>query len=145
MFVKALELQPQPGRDMTYNPQVGVTQKAAPAYTDLAPLKMAGPPDEVFAKTAILAGRIPNWLITCNDPQTHTLEGIATSGLFKFRDDFIIEVRPAEGGGSLVEMRSKSRDGTGDLGANYHRITSFLNLVKNGPKNPPPGAAQVQP
>jgi uncharacterized protein (DUF1499 family) len=106
---------------------------------------MDGPPDEVFAKTAILAGRIPNWLISRNDPQTHTLEGIATSGLFKFHDDFIIEVRPAEGGGSLVEMRSKSRDGKGDLGANYHRIMSFLTLVKTGPQNPAPGSAQVQP
>lgn len=143
VFVKALEL--QPGRNMAYNTQLAATQKAAPAYADLAPLKMAGPPGEVFAKTAILAGRIPNWLITHNDPQTHTLEGIATSGLFKFHDDFIIEVRPAEGGGSLVEMRSKSRDGKGDLGANYHRIMSFLNLVKTGPQNPPPGSAQVQP
>jgi uncharacterized protein (DUF1499 family) len=145
VFVKAIELQPQAGRDMSYNPKVAVTQKAAPAYADLAPLKMDGPPDVVFAKVAILAGRIPTWQITRNDPQTHTLEGIATSGLFKFHDDFIIEVRPADGGGSLVEMRSKSRDGTGDLGANYHRIVSFLNIVKTGPQNPPPGSAQVQP
>jgi uncharacterized protein (DUF1499 family) len=145
VFVKALELQPQPGRDMTYNPQVAAIQKAAPAYSDLAPLKMAGPPAEVFAKAAILAGRIPTWLITRNDPQTHTLEGIATSGLFKFHDDFIVEVRPADGGGSLVEMRSKSRDGKGDLGANYHRIMSFLNILKTGPQTPPPGSAQVQP
>ena len=143
VFVKALEL--QPGRDMAYNPQLAAIQKAAPAYADLAPLKMVGAPDEVFAKTAILAGRIPTWLITRNDPQTHTLEGVATSGLFRFHDDFIIEVRPAEGGGSLIEMRSKSRDGKGDLGANYHRIKSFLTLVKTGPQNPPPGSAQVQP
>jgi len=145
VFVKAIELQPQPGRDMTYNPQVAAIQKAAPAYSALAPLKMAGPPAEVFAKAAILAGRIPTWLITRNDPQTHTLEGIATSGLFRFHDDFIIEVRPADGGGSLVEMRSKSRDGKGDLGANYHRIMSFLNIMKTGPQTPPPGSAQVQP
>ena len=143
IFVKALEL--QPGRDMAYNPELVVIQKGAPAYIDLAPLKMPGPPDEIFAKAAILAGRIPTWTITRNDPQTHTLEGVATSGLFRFHDDFIIEVRPADGGGSLVEMRSKSRDGKGDLGANYHRIMSFLTLVKNGPQNPAPGSAQVQP
>ncbi len=143
VFVKALEL--QPGRNMSYNPDLVAVQKGTPAYADLAPLKMAGSLDEVFAKMAILAGRIPSWVITRNDPQVHSLEGIATSGLFRFHDDFIIEVRPADGGGSLVEMRSKSRDGKGDLGANYHRIMSFLALVKTGPQNPAPGSAQVQP
>ena len=145
VFVEALELQPQPGRDMTYHPEVAAIQKAAPAYVDLAPLKMAGPPDEVFKKVQILAGEDPAWRITHNDPQTHALEGIATSRLFRFHDDFIIEVRPADGGGSLVEMRSKSRDGKGDLGANYLRIEEFLNFLKTGPQTPPPGSAQVQP
>jgi hypothetical protein len=42
-------------------------------------------------------------------------------------------------------MRSKSRDGTGDLGANYHRIVSFLSIVKAGPQTLAPGSAQVQP
>lgn len=145
VFVMAAELQPQHGRDMSYNPQFAAIQKAASADNDLAPLKMDGPPDEVFKKVAILAGEVPTWQITRNDPQTHTLEGVATSGLFRFHDDFIIEVRPAGGGGSLVEMRSKSRDGKGDLGANYHRIVSFLRILKTGPQTPPPGSAQVQP
>jgi uncharacterized protein (DUF1499 family) len=145
VFVKANEYQPKRGRDLSYNPRNAAIQNSADAYKDLAPLKVDGPPNEVFKKVAILAGEIPTWQITRNDPETHTLEGIATSGLFKFKDDFIIEVRPADGGGSLVEMRSKSRDGTGDLGANYHRIVSFLHLVKTGPQTLPPGAAQVQP
>jgi len=144
-FVKANEYQPKRGRDLSYNPRNAAIQNSADAYKDLAPLKMDGPPDEVFKKVAILAGEIPTWQITRNDPETHTLEGIATSGLFKFKDDFIIEVRPADGGGSLVEMRSKSRDGKGDLGTNYHRIVSFLSIVKAGPQTPVPGAAQVQP
>jgi uncharacterized protein (DUF1499 family) len=144
-FVKANEYQPKRGRDLTYNAQFAAIQTGAPAYHDLAPLKLDGPPDEVFKKVAILAGEVPAWKITRNDPENRTLEGVATSGLFKFRDDFIIEVRPADGGGSLVEMRSKSRDGKGDLGTNYHRIVSFLRLVKTGPQTPPPGSPQVQP
>ncbi len=145
VFVKANEYQPKRGRDMSYNPQLAAIQNASPAYKDLAPLKMDESPDQVFKKVAILAGEIPTWRITRNDPESRTLEGVATSGLFKFKDDFIIEVRPADGGGSLIEMRSKSRDGTGDLGANYHRIVSFFSIVKAGPQTPPPGSAQVQP
>jgi uncharacterized protein (DUF1499 family) len=145
VFVAAIELQSPPGRDMTYKPQIAAIQKAAPAYNDLEPLKMDGSPDEVFSKAAILAGQVPSWKITRNDPQTHTLEGVATSPLFKLHDDFIIEVRPAEGGGSLVEMRSKSRDGQGDFGTNHNRIISFLHLLKTGPQTPPPGSPQVQP
>jgi uncharacterized protein (DUF1499 family) len=144
-FVTANQYQPKRGRDLSYNPQAGAIQNASPAYQDLAPLKMDGAPDEVFKKVAIMAGEVPNWQITRNDVQNRTIEGVATSKLFKFRDDFIIEVRPAEGGGNLVEMRSKSRDGKGDLGANYHRIMSFFRIVKAGPPVTQPGAPQMQP
>jgi len=144
-FVKAGELPANRGRDMKYNPQFAAIQNAAQAYKDLAPLNMDGQPDEVYKRVEILAGEVPNWQITGNDPQTRTLEGVATSGLFKFKDDFIIQVRPAPDGGSVVEMRSKSRDGKGDLGTNYHRIVSFFRILKTGPRILPPGAAQVQP
>ena len=144
-FVKAIELQPKHGRDLTYDPQFAAIQTGAAAYNDLAPLKLEGTPDEIYRRVEILAGEVPNWQITRNDLQAHTLEGVATSGLFKFQDDFIIAVRPADGGGSLVEMRSKSRDGKGDLGVNYHRIMSFMRILKAGPRVVPPGGAQVQP
>jgi len=144
-FVAALQYQPKRGRDMSYNPQNAAIQNGAAVYKDLAPLKMEGTPDEVYKKVEILAGEVPTWQITRNDPQAHTLEGVATSALFHFQDDFIIEVRPADSGSSLVEMRSKSRDGKGDLGTNYRRISSFLQLVKAGPPAVTPGAAQAQP
>jgi len=38
-------------------------------------------------------------------------------------------VRPRDGG-SIVEMRSKSRDGKGDIGANAKRIESFFARLK---------------
>ena len=145
VFVMANNLQRKGGRDLSYPPQFAAIQNRAAAYKDLAPLKMDGTPDDVFKRVQILAGEVPDWQITRNDPHLHTLEGVATSGLFKFHDDFIIEVRPADGSGSLVEMRSKSRDGKGDLGANYHRIMSFMRIMKAGPHLIPPGGAQVQP
>jgi uncharacterized protein (DUF1499 family) len=52
-------------------------------------------------------------------------EGFSTSRLFRFKDDFVIEVRPYETG-SIVQMRSKSRVGRGDVGANAARIETFF-------------------
>jgi len=45
------------------------------------------------------------------------------------KKDFVIEVRDANGQ-SLVEMRSKSRNGKGDVGVNARRIRDFLTRVK---------------
>ncbi len=144
-FVKAGELPANRGRDMAYDPHLATIQNGAAAYKDLAPLKMDLTPDQAYKRAEILAGEVPTWQITRNDEKARTLEGVATSELFKFKDDFIIEVRPAPGGGSLVEMRSKSRDGKGDLGVNYHRISSFLKVLKAGPQEPPTAGAPPLP
>lgn len=140
-FVNALQVPQNHGRDMKYDPKFAEIQDAAAAYTGLAPLKLDRQPDDVYKKVEIIAGEFPGWKITRNDPQARTLEGVATSKLFQFKDDFIIEVLPGEGGsGSLVEMRSKSRDGKGDLGANYNRIESFFKALR-GPVRGVPSAA----
>ena len=52
------------------------------------------------------------------------LEAREVSGLFRFVDDVAVRVRPAEGG-SRVDVRSKSRVGQGDVGANAKRIRAF--------------------
>jgi len=44
-------------------------------------------------------------------------------------------VQPAaDSSDSLVEMRSKSHDGKGDLGANYNRIESFFKALQGPPR-----------
>ena len=47
------------------------------------------------------------------------------SFLFKFVDDIVIRV-VADGSGAILDLRSKSRDGKGDLGVNAGRIVAFL-------------------
>ena len=41
-----------------------------------------------------------------------------------FVDDVVVRIRP-DGDGSRIDVRSKSRDGQGDLGANANRIRAF--------------------
>ena len=127
-FTHALEINQNHGRDMKYN-RAKYADRQLRGYGPLAPLKLPDPPDEAFKTVQRTAAQMPTWTITMTDPASHTLEGFATSSLFHFRDDFIIQVRPDAGSGSLVEMRSKSRDGIGDFGVNYKRIKDFFAAI----------------
>lgn len=145
-FVHAPQMPVNHGRDMSYVAASAQVQQAVPLYAGLAPLKLADSPDDAFKRVEVVAGEVPSWQITYNDPATRTLEGIATSKIFRFKDDFVIQVRPAEGGGSLVEMRSRLRNPQEpDLGSGYERIVSFFQDVQHPPEPAAPGTAQAQP
>jgi uncharacterized protein (DUF1499 family) len=123
-FVAAQSLPANHGRDMSY-PGAAFAAQQRRGYRSLKPLPLALPPDQAFARVEAAARQMPRWRITRVDAAAHALEGVATSRLFRFRDDFVIEVRPQDAG-SAVEMRSKSRDGKGDIGANAKRIEAFF-------------------
>ncbi|GLC40282.1 hypothetical protein PLESTB_001599200 [Pleodorina starrii] len=71
-------------------------------------------------------------------PGVMLLEAVATTRLLKFRDDVVVRVRQEQGqqaeAGSAaawrVDMRSKSRVGKGDLGANAARIRAFMERLR---------------
>jgi len=103
------------------------------AYPKLDPLRLDEKPDDAFAKVKAAANTMPGWIIVYIDPATRTIEGIETSYLFRFKDDFVIQVRPGpDANSSLVEMRSRSRDATGSFGTNYRRIRGFFEILKPG-------------
>lgn len=126
-FVKAGELPANRGRDMRY-PGGAVTEAQRRAYPDLRPLDLAEPPADAFERALAAAGRMLDWQITLGDSEAGVIEGVATTSLFRFKDDFVIRVRP-RGAGSRIDMRSKSRDGKGDIGANANRIRAFFALL----------------
>jgi uncharacterized protein (DUF1499 family) len=129
-YVHAVEFVANQGRDMKYNRDkyMAAQQKG---YPPLAPAGVQGDPAAVFEKVKTLAATIPDWQVTYVDPKTMTLEGVCSTHLFHFQDDFVIQVRPGPNGTSLVEMRSKSRDGIGDAGVNYNRIVMFLGKLQS--------------
>lgn len=57
------------------------------------------------------------------------LEATATTGWFGFRDDVAVRLRAVEGGVE-VDMRSISRVGLSDLGANSRRVAGFLRALE---------------
>lgn len=65
------------------------------------------------------------------DPAAGIVEATATTFWFGFKDDMVVRVRPAEDGGSVVDVRSVSRVGQSDVGANAARISAFLSAFGN--------------
>ena len=66
------------------------------------------------------------WTIRAVDPEQGRLEATAYASYIRFEDEVVIRVRPDGAGRSLVDMRSTSRVGIGDLGVNAQRIHDFL-------------------
>jgi uncharacterized protein (DUF1499 family) len=100
------------------------------AYPDLKNLALSIAPKQAFDMVQALV-RARGWQVAEEDPDHFKLQAVAVTPLMRFRDDVIIEVRAA-GGGSVVAMRSKSRLGKGDLGANAKRIHAFLEDLASG-------------
>jgi uncharacterized protein (DUF1499 family) len=127
-FVHAVDIVQNHGRDMKYD-KAKYSDAQTKGYAKLEPATMTGDAAAVFEKVRALAAATPTWQITSTDPATMTIEGVATSWLFQFQDDFVIRVRPLDGGKCAVDMRSKSRDGIGDFGANFKRIVGFFSRL----------------
>jgi hypothetical protein len=126
-FVHAGTLPGNEGRDFAYPD--GFAEVVRAAYPDITTVHIDEPPAKVFDRALLLARGTPLWTITTVDREQLTFEGIATTGIFRFRDDFVVRVR-RDGNGSRVDMRSKSRDGKGDLGTNAERIRVFLGKLR---------------
>jgi uncharacterized protein (DUF1499 family) len=127
-FVRRLSIAANHGRDMTY-PGESFAPRQHAAYHEIKPLPLRSSPAEAFHLVESVARSTPRWEITTVDSQSRTLEGIAETPLFRFQDDFVIEVRATDGG-SIVHMRSRSRQGRGDLGVNARRIQTFFAALR---------------
>ncbi len=117
-----------PGR--TY-PGEEFAQAQRAGYPDLAPIRVAHPPDAAYA-VSLSAARELGWEVVREDAAAGVIEATDTTEIFRFVDDVVIRVRP-EGAGSKVDVRSKSRDGKGDMGANAARIRAFREKVGASP------------
>ncbi len=93
------------------------------AYPDLAPIVVGAPPPDTHA-AAVRAATALRWDVVHSDASAGALEATSTSRVFRFVDDVSIRVR-GEGSGSRVDVRSRSRVGKSDLGANAARIRAF--------------------
>ena len=94
-------------------------------YGDLDNLPLNMSPAEGFALVKLLVGDRGWKTLAEADTPFYKIQAEARTRLLRFVDDVVIEVRPRSGG-CTVAMRSRSRCGKSDLGANARRIRRFM-------------------
>lgn len=97
------------------------------AYPELETLVTAVAPADAFA-AAEAEARAQGWTIVSADAATGLIEATAETFWFGFKDDVAVRVRPAEAG-AAIDMRSTSRVGLSDLGANAARIEAYMSAL----------------
>ena len=70
------------------------------------------------------------WKITAVDPRQHIVRAVVTSELFGFEDDFSVTIHPRHNQSSRLAIRSASRVGRIDLGANTGHILRFISTLE---------------
>jgi uncharacterized protein (DUF1499 family) len=106
-------------------PEIAAQQ--AKAYPNVRPMLLPLPPQDAFTRAADVA-RAMGWEIVSADAAKGRIEATATTLWFGFRDDIIVRIAP-QGTASRIDVRSVSRVGTSDIGANARRIQEYLSKL----------------
>lgn len=113
------------GNELMPRSEITITQAQREAFPDIKPIKTSLSVDDASAVAlgALQSMNLKLLADTKND-EGRLIEAAYTSMWFGFVDDFIVRIE-ADGEGSVVNIRSKSRVGGSDLGANAKRIRAF--------------------
>lgn len=99
------------------------------SYPAVRTLQVPVAPGAAFS-AAREAAQGMGWTLVTEDEPGGALEATAETFWFGFKDDVIVRVRPIPSSkGSHIDVRSISRVGLGDLGANGRRIETYLARV----------------
>lgn len=107
-------------------PEVASHQRQA--YPDIRPLIIDLPAEAAFAR-ALDAARAMDWQVVSVEPEAGRIEASDRTFWFGFRDDVVIRVT-GMGDRSVIDVRSKSRVGRGDMGTNARRVREYLQAVE---------------
>ena len=112
-------------------PGATFAQRQQRAYPDIMPLEVEAPTKTVYdVALAVINKR--KWQVADARPPVGRREGVieavARTLIMGFRDDVVIRIS-ALGNGSRVDMRSASRVGWHDFGANASRIRALLTEI----------------
>ncbi len=98
-------------------------------YPDILPATFKQAPATIH-QTALAAIKNLGWAIAATSASEGRIEATATTRILRFKDDVAIRIRPANNG-TRLDIRSASRVGSSDLGANAKRIRTFLLELNN--------------
>jgi len=121
-FIEIAKLNPD--RDYSYPQKFAVEQKQK--YPELKNLIMDRGLDQrdIVRAVNLLLDENGNWEVVYRS--NTRFEAIARTAILGFKDDIVIDLISGPEGSVTLRMRSKSRVGRSDLGANYRRIKKFF-------------------
>lgn len=122
-FVAVVPLRADASNPVEYPGEETAEQQRA-GYPDLRPLELNQPANRTFEQ-ALQASRNLGWEIVAADAADGRIEATDTTLWFGFKDDIVIRVAETASG-SRLDIRSKSRVGRSDVGANAARIRKFF-------------------
>ncbi|HJU04913.1 MAG TPA: DUF1499 domain-containing protein [Nitrospiraceae bacterium] len=134
VFVAILPLRKEAPNSSDYGgPEIAEQQRSA--YPSLGPLVLDIAPVEAF-KEALAAAREMGWEIVDTHAETGRIEATDTTFWFGFKDDIVVRVAPGTDSTpakqtSRIDVRSVSRVGKSDVGANAKRIRTYLNKIRH--------------
>ena len=96
-------------------------------YPDIKTINSKLSVDEVFKRVLILIDK-KGWELVSNDKDEGQIEAVASSFLFGFKDEVVVRIKE-EDQGTIVDIRSRSRIGAIDRGANAKRIRLIRNVL----------------
>jgi len=99
------------------------------AYPKVKTLIVDAPVTEAYAKALSVVVDL-GWELVNDDSEAGIIEATETSRLWAFKDDIVVRVSAVEKN-SAIDLRSVSRVGQSDLGANARRIEMFLKAYQH--------------
>lgn len=94
------------------------------AYPGLVTIETGSTIESAFYRAGAIAREL-GWEIYREDLNAGYIEAVDTTAIMGFKDDIVIRLR-TNASGTLVDLRSVSRVGISDLGANAERIDDFI-------------------
>jgi len=126
VFTAAQQQRGSDSNSLDTDPETRALQAAA--YPEVQTLRSALEYQVVFDK-AVRVAMVLGWDIYRQDRDAGVIEAVDTTAIMGFKDDIVIRVRTGPDG-SLLDLRSVSRVGLGDMGANARRINNFIERMQ---------------
>lgn len=125
-FKAALPLRKDARNPAIYpGPMIGKLQRQA--YPNVQPVMLPVPQAEAFRRARAAVDAL-GWDLIDAEPAEGRIEASETTFWFGFTDDVVIRILPTASG-SRIDIRSKSRIGLSDVGANAARIERFIEQI----------------
>ena len=109
---------------------LNVPEEQAKAYPDIQPIELKGWSFYEAFDLALAAAKRQGWTIVAADKEEGRVEAWDKTTFMGFVDDVVIRIKP-DGIGSIVDIRSVSRVGGGDVGKNAQRIRTYVKTLKS--------------